>query len=944
MRTTDIVTLQVYDGDVWIDYTDGLLDAVITRGVQTYSGPLTQPDVGQLTLISRNPNLDPYNNELIKYNAYIRINANGTRIFTGKIEGINVDYQPAGDPPIVTITAIDMIGTMYKHVLSDSLAGLTTTTSNLFSIISNEIDDFDNIINLTEGTSYASNQISEGDNAWDVLASAVKTDTGFIFANSRNEVEYYRLDSDNPIHPYNARPISATYDYDGNGESYQRISLSDGFERIVNEVVMTTTDGQKITSRNDYSIELWGKSSATFEPKTANLTYVQNIANVILQESSEPFRDIYNITWKSNNKPDIAKDIDLFNNIYISHRINETTTIERKYSVIGIKHEINALEWITTYTLRNFSYQASSIPNPVLSVTPPTGTINTTFQFDYTHPNPELIVGQLWDLDDGFTATTKSATANYSTNGGKEITLTITTVYGYTKSVNLLLSVAAAPPVASFSVNSNSDNLYTFTFTGQDATSYLWEFGDGTTSTLQSPTKYYADIDAGGELLTVTLTATNSQGSDVATYTATFERYKLIPVKYVRLRFTSGYGNGPTSYKDLRQQNMVSNMPIRNISFGTPNPEFTIEDFIEFNGFMTYDQYNLDTYGRHKRATTGTMLSALRYGTATLYPFHNVYSATDTNIAMSMILNLNGEYTNLGEIKFETNASSEPINWFGKVWVDVSFNTSEWYNYGYMSNYDYGSPDTTDFTYTGTAGQPPKWTLPLAPSLPNNTPIRYIKFRHKQLTANAGCTYYINEIIPVSGEGLVNTGTFTWTNSFGTTYTYNDAIDDCFGLGAINTGTATGARLDLARQGDFVIKSYLPPSTTPNNITTSQTNLTHWNQKNTGSALEWEETEGETDFVFTYDFGQLIQKLRGFYIDLRKINGTYTSTCPTDNYALTIYISQDNTNWTSLGEFSLSPGSNTGAIRILSDTLAIQSGSTFTNTQVQTQSQIPLSS
>lgn len=44
-------------------------------------------------------------------------------------------------------------------------------------------------------------------------------------------------------------------------------------------------------------------------------------------------------------------------------------------------------------------------------------------------------------------------------------------------------------------------------------TSWLWDFGDGTTSTLQNPTKSYSTAG----LKTVTLTATNSGGSDAIT-------------------------------------------------------------------------------------------------------------------------------------------------------------------------------------------------------------------------------------------------------------------------------------------------------------------------------------------------------------------------------------------------------------------------------------------
>lgn len=52
------------------------------------------------------------------------------------------------------------------------------------------------------------------------------------------------------------------------------------------------------------------------------------------------------------------------------------------------------------------------------------------------------------------------------------------------------------PPVVDFAVSNNTTypgESVTFTSQAQGATSYFWEFGDGTTSTLQNPTKIYAN-------------------------------------------------------------------------------------------------------------------------------------------------------------------------------------------------------------------------------------------------------------------------------------------------------------------------------------------------------------------------------------------------------------------------------------------------------------------
>jgi len=64
----------------------------------------------------------------------------------------------------------------------------------------------------------------------------------------------------------------------------------------------------------------------------------------------------------------------------------------------------------------------------------------------------------------------------------------------------------AVPPSAGFDIQQSEDNFleYTFTNTSTGATSYFWDFGDGNTSTEESPTHVYATPDAYAVTLEVT--------------------------------------------------------------------------------------------------------------------------------------------------------------------------------------------------------------------------------------------------------------------------------------------------------------------------------------------------------------------------------------------------------------------------------------------------------
>ncbi len=74
---------------------------------------------------------------------------------------------------------------------------------------------------------------------------------------------------------------------------------------------------------------------------------------------------------------------------------------------------------------------------------------------------------------------------------------------------SLTITVAGSLPVASFTYTSNQLD-FTFNSTSTGATSYLWNFGDGLTSTLQNPNHTYTNSG----LYIVTLTVTNNCGAN----------------------------------------------------------------------------------------------------------------------------------------------------------------------------------------------------------------------------------------------------------------------------------------------------------------------------------------------------------------------------------------------------------------------------------------------
>ena len=123
-----------------------------------------------------------------------------------------------------------------------------------------------------------------------------------------------------------------------------------------------------------------------------------------------------------------------------------------------------------------------------------------------------------WNFGDGFTSILSNPTKSFA-DGTYNVKLIATSNLGCVDSITNSVTVGILP-IASFAVTSattqcSNNNSFTFsnTSTSGVGVSYLWNFGDGTSSTLATPTKVYS----GAGNFVVSLTVTNALGSVTTT-------------------------------------------------------------------------------------------------------------------------------------------------------------------------------------------------------------------------------------------------------------------------------------------------------------------------------------------------------------------------------------------------------------------------------------------
>ncbi len=120
--------------------------------------------------------------------------------------------------------------------------------------------------------------------------------------------------------------------------------------------------------------------------------------------------------------------------------------------------------------------------------------------------DPDYGVIEIWDWDfgDGNSSHVTDESTNvihqYGHIGHYNVTLTITDDDGYIDSITKTVTVSATPPVANFRFDPfypDTSDIIQFNDTSTDdngnISSWLWDFDDGNTSTIENPTHSYAD-------------------------------------------------------------------------------------------------------------------------------------------------------------------------------------------------------------------------------------------------------------------------------------------------------------------------------------------------------------------------------------------------------------------------------------------------------------------
>ncbi|MGD2066798.1 MAG: PKD domain-containing protein, partial [Candidatus Bathyarchaeota archaeon] len=169
----------------------------------------------------------------------------------------------------------------------------------------------------------------------------------------------------------------------------------------------------------------------------------------------------------------------------------------------------------TTITVK----EENEAPQASFTFLPTFPEVDETVTFDASNSfDPDgTIASYEWDFGDGNTATSITVSHVYDDNGNYSVTLTVTDDEGKNNQTQAIVAVMNRQPTASFTATPETADIGETIFfdasssSDPDGTidSYDWDFGDGHTSTDQTPTHTYSQKGT----YTVKLTVTDDDGA-----------------------------------------------------------------------------------------------------------------------------------------------------------------------------------------------------------------------------------------------------------------------------------------------------------------------------------------------------------------------------------------------------------------------------------------------
>jgi hypothetical protein len=331
----------VLDGDVAFEpIPQGVVSVSTSRG---RNRDLERTNAGSLSVSLRNQDrfFDPRGGSVfeafVEPRNPVRVQADGTPVFTGLIDDWSFSYSPGGDS-VASFQASDAFALFARNLNDGDAAPEELSGARLNRVLDQVRVNWPALErDIDAGNSTLEAGVID-DNTLNYLTSVVEaSEQGLVFMSKDGKVAFReRLTT-----PANAPVVFAD---DGSGVPYEDVLISFGTDLMVNQAVVTAPDGTAISEDAGSQVK-YGIIERTLDTQLSTLTQAEAIADYLIERYANPEYRVESVTVNLRALSDAqvgdVLDLELGDQarlVFTPNAIGSAISVANR--VIGISHDV----------------------------------------------------------------------------------------------------------------------------------------------------------------------------------------------------------------------------------------------------------------------------------------------------------------------------------------------------------------------------------------------------------------------------------------------------------------------------------------------------------------------------------------------------------------------------------------------------------------------------
>jgi hypothetical protein len=342
----------VLDGEVAFDQIpQGVVSVSTSRG---RNRDLERTNAGSLSVSLRNQDrfFDPRGGSVfapfVEPRNPVRVQADGTPVFTGLIDDWSFTYSPGGDS-VASFQASDAFA-LFARNLNDGGAAPEELTGARLNRVLDQVrvnwPALDRDIDDGNSTLEAGNI---DDNTLNYLGNVVEaSEQGLVFMSKDGKVAFRERLTTPTLSPVEFRD-------DGLGVPYEDVQISFGTDLMVNQVLVTAPDGTAISEDTTSQLK-YGIIERTLDTQLSTLSQAEGIADYILGRYANPEYRVESVTVNLRTlTPEQLGDVlelelgDQARLVFTPNAVGSAISVANR--VIGVSHDVGFFEHRVTFNL-----------------------------------------------------------------------------------------------------------------------------------------------------------------------------------------------------------------------------------------------------------------------------------------------------------------------------------------------------------------------------------------------------------------------------------------------------------------------------------------------------------------------------------------------------------------------------------------------------------------